>query len=241
MGSIIKSPSILEYHALESPFANSSPALDPEVATKPQLQNAVESDKSAVENTLQTQPLNDELSFQLQQKNAEQLAKLEEQVRSDGFKQGYIEGLAIAKEELAETLRALESLPEKGKLALEEQLDSHHALIASIVFEAVCKIIGERLVTVDGCKELVSHLIRGVLEEDLVAVKVSPRDLARIQKAGLEASPPFSDFKLEADSSVELGGCIIKLRDGVIDGRIETQFGIFADTLKDVVNSDGIH
>jgi len=238
MGSIIKAPPILESHALESPFVRSSPVVHPKVAPVSQLHTLTEEHKAEANSKKHEELVSDELVVELEQKNTEHLAELEEQARSDGFKQGYAEGKAAAQDEFSEFLSILGAMTQSGKLALQQQLDSNHALIASIVFEAVCKIIGERLITVEGCKEQVSHLIRGVQEEDLIAVKVSSRDLARIEKSGLAGSPPFADIKLEADPSVALGGCIIKLRDGIIDGRIETQLSILTDTLKEVVSSD---
>lgn len=243
MGALIKSLQVNEQHALVSPFASSpakpvQPLAEPAAIkdmvaspAKPQGLAAATVQPEAVAAPVTAVPVVDEAERE------KLMAQWQEEARSQGFKQGYEAGQAKAQDETAELLQLLGSLEQKSQLALGQQLDVDQGLMASIIFEAVCKILGEKLVTPEGCRDMLVHVLRGVAEEDIIAIKLAPRDLEKLKP--LLSQPPLLGLKLEADASVAMGGCNIKLREGLLDARLETQLNILAQTLRELVEHDG--
>lgn len=168
------------------------------------------------------------------------LKEAEEKAVSEGFAKGLGEGLRKGEDKYAAAAQALAALVEAGKQSVAGLLQESEDVIAAIVFEAVCKVVGRELATVEGCSAAIRQVLAKASAEELVSVRVSPKDHQRLKES--IASDPESEWAirlsslpLEADERVELGGCILSLKDGGIDGRIETQFRTFAQSLKDAV------
>lgn len=168
------------------------------------------------------------------------LQTLEQKAAQDGYQQGFAIGETGGMRTFSESIQLIRQLVEKGQASVTGVLEGAEALIGAIVFESVCKIVGERLVNRDGCKQVVSQTIKSVLDRDIITIKVSPRDFDKLQyadaevgDAGSEIGGRLADLPIKADGSVELGGCLVELVDGRVDGRIETQFRIFAQSIKD--------
>lgn len=248
MGAIIKSPRVLEHHALASPFTTpmlrvpEAPSLaEAEAVTTSEILPIAASSATSSSGETQGLPLpTKESAPKIEPKDVEHLEQLREQARQDGFKRGYAEGKDLVNEECAELLLTLRGLVQTGTESLNQVLGSNHGLMASIVFEAVCKIIGDRLVTIEGCKELLTHAIRDIHMDELIAIKVSPLDLSRIEQADSTVSEAFAGLPMEADATIDLGGCVVQLRDGAIDARLETQMSMFAEGLREIARHDEI-
>lgn len=153
-----------------------------------------------------------------------------------GMERGMEQGVEQGRAAYAEAVSALEQIAHAGRDALVAELDQLEPVIAEIVFQVVCKIVGDALCTPEGTLAVVKAVLANTKRSEIVGLKLSPRDLTLLlehaQEIGLEAER-LQAFGLEADESIELGGCIVQLKGGHIDGRIETQFRAFAQSLKD--------
>lgn len=170
-----------------------------------------------------------------------QQATLEEartQAVAEGFAKGLIQGQEAGADRYATAVQALHTVVEAGRQSVMGLLVESENVIAAIVFEAVCKIVGEKLSTTEGCVAVIQQIIARVARAEIVAVRVSPADYNAMHETGDGGDPAFPDLlglPLESDPRVELGGCILVLKGGSVDGRIETQFRNFAQSLKDAV------
>lgn len=171
----------------------------------------------------------------------ETLQALETKTRQEGYEQGFSKGEAAAQQVNQDTLEKLHQVVEQGQAAMARVVKDAEELIGAIVFEAVCKIVGEQLLQKDGCQKIVSRVIQDTLDENILQIKISPKDFEKLQASRHETETTFAAERLaklpiQADSTVELGGCRVELKDGQIDGRIETQFRLFAQSLKEAIS-----
>lgn len=175
---------------------------------------------------------------------AERLAAVkeaEERAFAEASDRGLEEGRRAAAAECAELLDQIKQLNERASDALPLLLAEAHDLIASVVFEAVCKILGRELVTPDGCTAVIEQVVGRVAKESILTIRIAPADYDRLKNAlanGAVAEPVrrMLEMPIEPSAEVGLGGCVLTLKAGTLDGRIETQFRNFAQTLKDVAS-----
>ena len=177
------------------------------------------------------------------EEHRETLRSLEQQAIQDGYRQGYLQGESDAQLKHAEAVESLLQLVDKGQASLSQLLQASEMLIGAIVFEAAGKVIGDQLLTVEGCRNIIGKVIKNTLDQEVILLKVSPQDFERLQfltnngdGSGDVLVDRLTKLPIEADSAVELGGCVVELRDGSIDGRIETQMRMFAQSIKDAFN-----
>lgn len=156
------------------------------------------------------------------------LKEAEAKAVAEGFAKGLAEGKQTGEEKYSAALVALSTLVENGQDSVSGLLRDAEQVIGAIVFEAVCKIVGKELANSEGCSAVVQQVLAKAIQEEIVSVRVSPKDCQTL-RAGLPVLP------VESDDRVELGGCILALKGGSIDGRIETQFRAFAQSLKDAL------
>ncbi|MCB5191883.1 hypothetical protein LG198_14210 [Methylobacillus arboreus] len=259
MGAVVKSPRLTDVAELVSPFEQASSqkteqpsvtsleaenVLGPSTVGTPGAVSEEVSQEIAGEAHRQPQHAV-ELAGAPEASRAispEKLAELEEDARQEGFRKGYEEGKALAQDEFLAGLEALGALLDAGKVSLSDVLGKQHGLIASIVFEAVCKIIGEKLSSQETCREVLEHLMRGLQEGEVACLQISERDFQAIKSSSLlQEDTLLSSIKLEPSADVALGGCIVKLHDGLIDARIETQLKQLAQTLTEMARLDERH
>lgn len=165
--------------------------------------------------------------------NEAKLRLLEETASKAGYEEGFAKGEAEAKAKYSEALELLNQIIENAKSLELKVLKHAEGLIGEIVFEAVSKIIGDHLSTKEGRLEVVSHAIQGVALSEIVKIKISPQDLAHLRSI---TDSELANLPCEADTSIELGGCVIELVDGKIDARIEAQFRLFAQSIKEAAS-----
>jgi|GEM_PF-4275205 len=158
------------------------------------------------------------------------LKQLEEESSKTGYQQGFLKGEIDAKAQYSEALCLLYEAVGAIKALELQVIQRTEGVIGSIVFEAVSKIVGTQLCTEEGRKEVISRAIQTVKSSDLIKIKVCPQDLANLRS---DLDPEIVNLPWEADNSLGLGGCIVELLEGSIDASIETQFRIFAQSIKE--------
>ena len=170
------------------------------------------------------------------------LQEVEEKAINDGFAKGYEQGLNEASSEYSELLELFNQLLVEGRNSISSLSKDTEVLIGSIVFESVCKILGQLVVTKEGCESAVMEVIKQVKQSDILSIKVSPRDFKLLGEFKSNVTANFegldNDVVFEPSSNIELGGCVLKLKDGYIDGSIKTQLAIFSESIKNVIRSE---
>lgn len=106
--------------------------------------------------------------------------------------------------------------------------------MADIISVSLAKILGEALVD----KEIALSVIRNVIEQenllDILQVRVSARDFELVS-----SHSNFEDLQklhFVPDLSVETGGCILQLRSGLVDGRVDVQLKSLIELMKMAIN-----
>ncbi len=129
---------------------------------------------------------------------------------------------------IAQLDQLLASLPAELLHRLEQVEDDMVALCHA----AICRILGDELVTLEG----VAHHVRQAIRETgpsafglgQIAIHVHPRDLARLEAdpllaAWLRQHASAGAVHWVADERVKLGGCFVRSAEGSLDARLETQ------------------
>jgi flagellar assembly protein FliH len=162
----------------------------------------------------------------------------------DGRAAGWAEGLRLGREqglqeghvqvrdeferrlrEAAEPLEAVRTRMRELFAALEAQVAAITAGVeddlAALAYELVCRVAGAALVSPEGLRTQVQHLLADRTARGTVTIRLHPQDLQ-----WLGASRPQADggavVRCEPDPSVALGGCLLAGPAGSLDARLET-------------------
>jgi flagellar assembly protein FliH len=160
-----------------------------------------------------------------EQRFAAELQALRDEARERGRQEGREAGLAKAAAEHAAQLKALAGLVRGARSRLDEGIGELSEIGAEVVYEAVCKLLGQAFASREGVIAAVREVVRGARERSRLTVRVSPADYATIRAhldtvlEGLEAGAA----EVVADERVELGGCLLETPSGSLDGRLEVQ------------------
>lgn len=172
---------------------------------------------------------------------AEQVREAMEQVRASEQAQKHSEEQErqSAAQEVARRAERLEQLG--GELAREwtRFLQGAEDDMLDIVFEAVCRIAGDRAVTRDGARELLTRSLQAWHGRHPLSVHLHPDDVAMLKEdaSTLEAlaSRGFDAgrerVRWVADPEVRTGGCLLRSAEGALDARLERQLQALAARL----------
>ena len=159
----------------------------------------------------------------------------------EGYKEGYECGLSAGEEEgrlsgesegraaYTAGLQQLEQLAQSLNQTVEQSLDEAEEMMVSIVFESVCKIIGDALATREGIVSVVQEALRRTRGKSALVIRVNPLDLDLIEESAAFGIASEADWR--ADETVPMGGCIVESEYGTLDARIETQLNQLKRTL----------
>ncbi len=156
-------------------------------------------------------------------------------IREAASKEGYQEGLELAKEDLDLLKDSLNSFYE----AKQQVYDSIAPDILEISIDIAKKIIKKEIsqnpeIILENIKTILKDLSK---EETKIMIKVNPSQVAILQQsvpqeitlAGLEAK-----VVIIPDENIMEGGCLVTTTNGVIDATIETQIEIITKALKEM-------
>lgn len=172
------------------------------------------------------------------EKHKERLKSIIDRAECDGYAVGFAKGEKAGADAFAEAIEVLVRAKASMDRSCNDVLLNAETIVGAIVFEAVCKIVGRCLTTDEGCRAVVEEVVSRVRRDSVVSLHMAPKDVERIcltagQAANSEIMDRIAELRIEPDDSVELGGCVVQLIGGSIDGRIETQFRVLAQSLKD--------
>lgn len=177
----------------------------------------------------------------------EQDEHLVEAVKSEGFQQGYMEGIARAEQEMSQRLA---EMMEEARNVLQEAYRAREVIIQEaepFLVELSCDIaekIVDKQLTVE--PQFAMDLIRKNLarkrEQGLISLCVSPAQFAFVNAAREELSLAVdsqAELQILPDSTVKDQGCVIRSSFGSIDARVDTQLAeIKKELLRIALDSD---
>jgi len=187
-----------------------------------------------------------EISYgEYKQRFAAELDAERGEAHETGLREGREAGLAKAQSEHASQLQALATVVRSARTRIEEGIEDLTDVGVEIVFEAVCKVLGQALVDREGVLAAVREPVRRARDRSRLIVRVSPLDFDVIRQnrdkilEGIEAG----QVEIAADDRVELGGCLLETPSGNLDSRLEVQLANLRRTLLEAksrqINEDG--
>jgi flagellar assembly protein FliH len=170
-----------------------------------------------------------ELVEQVRRSILTQVKSEAEAARELGRQRGLQEGRAAGREEsqqaLATELARVRSIAGKLSEALASAIGGLEDIAVAIAFESICKVLGEAAMTEAGVRALVRQAAAHAKNQERLLVRLHAADLSTLSAAGaLNAIVPSGkNVSWVADSSIELGGCVVETDGGGLDARLETQ------------------
>ena len=179
------------------------------------------------------------LESRVKELEAEQQHALERS-RTRGHEEGYETGMSQGLEEGRGAYLSGHAALDRLAADLSRKVDSDLALVedsvVAIAFEAVCKLIGETLVTPEGIAARVRELLQRVRDKDRLTIRLHPQDLELIEERetfGLDSS---AEVDWVADEALDAGSCIIGTAAGTLEARLDEQLGLVKSVLLAVRN-----
>jgi flagellar assembly protein FliH len=154
-------------------------------------------------------------------------AQIEATARQDGFAQGYAEGAAAARAELAPALEALAAAVTSAEGVREQWLERAERHAVELAISIAEKIVAGR---VDTDAETVLSVVEGALrrtaDRDHLVVCVNPVDFELVRSAAEELANRLGGIgrlEIVSERRVSRGGCVVRTGEGEIDARLEQQ------------------
>jgi flagellar assembly protein FliH len=151
--------------------------------------------------------------------------------REEGFKEG--------QEEVSRLIERLHAMLDAASDKRKEILESTERQVVNLVLliaRKVVKVISEASQKV--VRENVRQALSKVKGEPEITIKVNTRDLnltTRHKKDFIAAVEGLKGVRIEEDSRVTPGGCVIETSFGDIDARIEKQLDIIEERIRELI------
>ena len=159
--------------------------------SKPKNELAVSTGESSDAEAAPNSAISDCLSTQLttESEDASRIVLLEEQrleehvarIKKEAYKKGYDESILDVKLRYNEQFEKIDALIKVINDALPSYLKKNESVIASIVFESVCKIIGEELANKSKSISVVEQTIKAVDKDKIREVLISQEDFKSLR------------------------------------------------------------
>jgi len=166
-----------------------------------------------------------------------------EQVKADAAAEARVAGANAAKAEVnrqyASMLDTLRAMTLSGDKLIEQHCEELSHQCASIVGEALSKLVGPAIVQPDACLQAVRAAVAYVRGARGLTVRVSEQDEAMLKAVKGQIAEAFGggDLSIVADSRVTSGGCLIESSFGDIDARWETKLRSLINVLREATSS----
>ncbi|WCM91113.1 FliH/SctL family protein [Acidovorax sp. NCPPB 2350] len=131
--------------------------------------------------------------------------------------------------------RLLKQLPE----AWERHFQSAEDDMLALIFETVCRILGDHAATLEGMRAILQCTLQNWHGSHPLSVHVNPEDLVQMQAdvavaqmlsaAGFQADR--QSLRWVADPDVVLGGCLLRAGEGALDARLDVQLEALKSSL----------
>lgn len=167
-----------------------------------------------------------------------------EQGRQEGYADGYKDGEAKIREEMADTIAQGNAKAEKtlrdAKAATRDYVQQAEQDVVRIVMAVVEKILPQHFIDVPQVVlPLVREAITKVKDQKELKIHVAPQDydlvlMARNEFRGLLTYGDAS-IDLISDQSMKPGDCLIETPNGTVDARLATQIELVRQAVKNVM------
>ncbi|MRW94173.1 hypothetical protein GJ699_29790 [Duganella sp. FT80W] len=145
-----------------------------------------------------------------------------------GEQQGRQRGEQEARDAVAAQVGRLNALVQTLQQARRKLLDENEDMLVEIAFTAICRMLGSQAVRREAMLSMISSLLEGAHAQDKLTVRLHAQDAALLAQDsdGLDAR-----LSLQADTGIELGGCLLDSVHGTLDARLEIQLQHLRETL----------
>lgn len=159
-----------------------------------------------------------------------------------GFGQGHQEGLEAGKAEghqkylieMRGNIAKIEELTTAYEAAKNEIYTANERILVQLAFQVAKKVVLKELAVDEAyIQRVVKEIIDRLGVKESVRIKVSPKDLYRLENIKKELTDHFSTLKnvtVESSDKV-MSGCIVETDFNVIDAQIESQLKEIFDAL----------
>lgn len=173
------------------------------------------------------------LSILMQIKDEAEAAR--ELGRQRGMREGHQAGMEAAKSDFVAEFERIKSITDKLPIAIETGIKGIEDLAVAIAFEAICKILGDAAVSLDGVQGIIRQVSQRVSAKEKLIVRLHPADYKILESGGvfktmLQTQTP-DQISWKADPDILLGGCVLETPVGDLDARLETQLENLRQTL----------
>ena len=173
--------------------------------------------------------------------------ELRRRIEHEAYKRGVAAATAACEERVARLREELEqrhreevtALVERMSAGISDRLGEHleqlEKGLLQLTVEAVSKIVGGLPVTVDMIEASLRETLGSALGTPVVRVLLHPEDLALLESAGTSGMRGVCagrGIRLEADPSVDRGGCLVETEAGTVDGRRSSRVASFRQALE---------
>ncbi len=217
-----------------------------ETAFKLIQKNTIEARKIKEDAEKEAQKIIEEAKQKAEQtiREAEQKAlEIKESVREEAYKEGFEEGFKKGEEEVKRLIERLHVIINSAIDKRKEIIENAEAQLIDLVLliaRKVVKTISEeqKNVVIENIKEALKK-VKGEAE---ITIRVNINDLELTSKQKEQFIKMVEDLKnvrVEEDSRVDPGGCIIETSFGDIDARIQTQLNIIEEKIREIAPLNG--
>lgn len=163
-----------------------------------------------------------------------------EEAHRAGREQGYREGAATARAELADQLALVQRIVLDGKALRDRLLAGAERDIVELVIASTRTILGEEVRTNPA---LVLSTVERALEragaQNIARIRVNPDDLELVSAQLLERmGERAAAWEVAADGAVTVGGCVIDTASGEVDARLDVQLDEVARVFRSARNGE---
>ena len=163
-------------------------------------------------------------------------AAIRHEAYAEGREQGQLDGVALARAELAESMALLQAALSEGKSVHDRLLWAAEHEIVELVIAATRTVVGEQArldpaLAVD----VVEQALQRAGAQNVVTVQLHPTRLELVEARLNELRGTPLLFELRGDDSIEVGGCIVNTSTGQIDARLDVQLDEVARELRDAL------
>lgn len=141
-----------------------------------------------------------------------------------GYQLGLDEGRLAGKKEQQSESAALKQAVEQLKTMSTKVLQQAEDDLVAMAYEAVCKIVGEAVISEQAVKAAVTQVAKRREELGLIGIRFSSHDYEAL-KAHYERNPEQrpAGIDIAVDESIELGGCTVETKTGMLQARLDDQ------------------
>ncbi len=168
-----------------------------------------------------------------------------ERVKKEGYNEGFSEGKIRAEDEANQQFQSMikqaKKILEESYIIKEQIIQESELSIIDISIKIAEKIIIKEMeIDKNIIKLITKEALKNINEFDKISIFVNPEHFPFLQTARgdlLDGLNGQVELMIYPDSSIIIGGCIIKTSTGTLDAKIDTQLGEVKQALYDIMGS----